>query len=219
MASIRLAVYMKDMILAALIERAFKEKQDALKARWTAFADKLYHETYPPALLKKMKALPDGFLRRDDDLKFKFGGDIKRLSWGPNRPISADHQCAVVETFPATHPHTDTYRDLERDQKQLDLLEQQRRAEIQAALDSATTVGALIAKWPEVEPFARHFIREKKVTSQLPVLQTDVLNKALNLPVTPEKPAKPKKEGKLISKADLAHKRFGKKPAKKVRRA
>lgn len=94
------------------------------------------------------------------------------------------------------------------------------KAEINAALNSVTTVNALIKLWPEVAPFAEPFLRKaRQQAAQLPVVQTAVLNKALDLPVTPEKPAKVKKEGKLISKADLAHKRFGKKPAKKVRRA
>ena len=58
------------------------------------------------------------------------------------------------------------------------------RVSTKATLAAANTVQRLIVLWPEVESFARQFLTEKQAAAVLlPVVQREMLNDALGLPV------------------------------------
>ena len=222
MTSIRLAVYMKDGIRQALMDRRFKEVREAGKKEWAKLGDALYKHLYPDAIRRKMKALPAGWLPKSTGVRFKFGGDFERVIWGDDRLIAACHENAAAAIFTANDTFTDTYRELKAAGAKRREQEQQLKAEINAALNSATTIHALIAKWPEVAPFCEPYLGKAREKAQLPTIQTAQLNSALDLPVTADKPArekKPKPVGKVVKKSDLARKVLGiKSPSKKARR-
>jgi len=58
------------------------------------------------------------------------------------------------------------------------------RVSTKATLEAANTVQRLIVLWPEVESFARQFLTDKQAAAVLlPVVQREMLNDALGLPV------------------------------------
>lgn len=185
MASVRLTEYMRDAIKNALLERAFGERDKALEAGKKKLADDIYKHLYPAPLLRKMKALPNGFLPKDDDQRVKFGGDFERVSWGDQRIVASEYK-GNAQVFDANHPFTDRYRDLKAVESKLEGEKREARAKANAALKNATTVGKLIAIWPEVKPFVEKYVR-KATPAPLPVVQTAVLNKTFDLPVPPVK--------------------------------
>lgn len=183
MSSIRLAVYMKDSILDALMERAFKERRDALKARKLALGDKVYKRLYTAAEIKAIKKVAGEFIRTRTGLNVKFGGDFCNVSWGEDRPSSREREGTLI--LNASDPLTDEYRDIEADKKKLGEDERRAKLEAQGKLNSASTVQRLIEIWPEVKPLAEPYLKVKR--APLPVLQNDVLNKTFKLPVEPVK--------------------------------
>lgn len=187
MASVRLTEYMRDSIKDALLERAFGERDKAIAADELKLADDIYKHLYPAPLLRKMKALPNGFLPKDDDQRCKFGGDFERVSWGePYRIVAAENRNNAV-VFDANHPFTDRYRDIKNRKAKLEEEKREARAKANAALKNATTVGKLLAIWPEVKPFVEKYLKKATTAAQLPVVQTAVLNKTFDLPVPPVK--------------------------------
>lgn len=181
MASVRLTEYMRDAIKDALLERAFGERDKALEAGKKKLADDIYKHLYPAPLLRKMKTLPNGFLPKDDDQRVKFAGDFTRVCWGDQRIVASEYK-GNAQVFDANHPFTDRYRDLKAVESKLEGEKREARAKADAALKNATTVGKLIAIWPEVKPFVEKYVR-KATPAPLPVVQTAVLNKTFDLPV------------------------------------
>lgn len=202
--AVRLTNYMRDSIRVELLTRRFKDEREQLSKDWTKLGEDCYRDLYPPDVLRKMKALPGSFFPSVNDLTFKFGGDVKQLYWGEDgttsRRVSFDHSEDVAKVYPATHPLTDRFRELNARKAKRKEQEQQLKAEINAILNSTSTVQALINKWPTVEPFARKYLQAAQKAAQLPVPVPEHLDKALDLPVTKDKPARPPAVKKVAKK-------------------
>jgi hypothetical protein len=183
--AIRLAVYMKDSILMALTEHAFKTRDDALTAEKVELGKKVYEQMYTAEERRLMAKLPADFLGTEHYQRVKFGGDYTNL------PLGGEHRVANgrgAPVFSASHEFTDIYRDIDKREKLLAQEKKQARVEAKAKLNSASTVQRLIDIWPEVRPFAEPYLKTKKTT--LPVPVNDVLNRKFNLPVSDAKAAK-----------------------------
>ena len=91
MASTRLTKDMRNVILSRLMKHAFDDREKQLKADERALGDDVYGDLYPARLLKKMCALPDGFLRKSSGLRVCFGGQRIIVSFGATRLIAEAH--------------------------------------------------------------------------------------------------------------------------------
>lgn len=182
--AVRLAVYMKDVIQQALLERAFGERQKAINAAKAGLGDKVYKEMYTLKERRFMVQAPDGFLPQLTSVRVQFAGDFAHLSLSAPRPGASEQR---TKKYDANHPYTDTFRDLNAKQKELEADRRQAKAELRAKLDSVSTVARLIEVWPEVRPFAAKFLEKKVAEKKLPVIQNDALNNTFKLPVEPAK--------------------------------
>lgn len=185
MASQRLTNYVREAILKAALDRAFKAREEELKAEQRAFADAVYHDQYPPELLSKMKALPDGFLLTDDDFRVRFGSNNwERVCWGERRIIAKKHEGTAI-IYDDDHALSLRFNELERKDEELCAEKTAAERNAKAVLNSVTTYNKLIEVWPEIEPLAAPFKQnEARATTfalSLPITQ---LNKALGLPPT-----------------------------------
>lgn len=181
---------MRRSIRDALLAHAFGEREEALEAERRKLGDDLYKHLYPAALQKKMKALPNGFLPKSEAQQVKLGGDWMPLEWGDSRPVSVDNRRNAV-VLDANHPITERFRDLRNRGDRLRAEKGEAAAKANAALKNATTINKLLKLWPEVAPFVEPYLRDAK-PAPLPVVQTEVLNKTFDLPVSAT--SKPRKK-------------------------
>lgn len=144
MATQRLTNYVREAILKAALDRAFKGREEELKAEQRAFADAVYADQYPPELLKKMKALPPGFLPTGDDFRVRFGANSwERVCWGEQRVISHAHKGSAI-TYEDGHALTARFNELERKDDQLNEEKNAAERQAKAVLNSVTTYNKLI---------------------------------------------------------------------------
>jgi hypothetical protein len=196
MASTKLTNWIREQIVRDLIAHRFTKPIDKLVKDRAALALKVYRDLYPRSLLAKIEALPEGWLSTDDDIRAQFSGRVDSLPFNGSaygdigkyrtktdtqfKPFLSKDMGRIVAVYEADHPLAILHAELVNRQKvicgQISAAEQQAKA----ALDSASTVGGIIALWPEIEPFAR---KHESAKAPLPALPTADLNRLLDLPV------------------------------------
>lgn len=181
--STRLSGYVRDQIVNALLNHAFSAREADLKNTEAELAKLVYDDVYPPALRRTMAALPAGFLPEQNCLSLEFDGEYTRLSWGDesqNRRVSHDHSGyrAVAKQYPPKDSLSRCFFDLQAKQALLAKDMKAAKAKAYGVLKSCSTVGALLKRWPEVEPFV-----PGDHTPNLPAVPVKQLNKTFGLPV------------------------------------
>ncbi|OJY66411.1 MULTISPECIES: Nmad5 family putative nucleotide modification protein [unclassified Rhizobium] len=196
--STRLTKDIREAIAKDLIKHRFEDAVKNVYAQRAALADAVYRDIYTKTQREQIEALPDGMLPTVDDLSVNFGTSYTHVyfsgySYGDlNKVVSADrtgsyrrvyykHKGGSVKVYDATHKLAVEYDRLSGVAADLvNEIDVARRSAI-AAMASVGTIKRLIEAWPEVAPFARRFDVERP---QLPMVQTDKLNKILDLPVS-----------------------------------
>ena len=199
--SIRLTNDIRRTITKDVLHHRFSREVDALIQDRADLANDVYNDVYPKSIRTRMANLPAGWLPEDSKINAKFGesggtylylpfnghpfNELGRYQNGQHqaemRRIQSRHVHGCAKIYPDGHQLSIRVRALKA--KTNDLLQEVRRAdrEIQAALNSVSTIKRLIETWPEVEPFTKQF--SKKSTPNLPAIPTGKLNQMLGLPV------------------------------------
>lgn len=203
MASTRLTNNIKSALLRRLIERAFKAQAQDMIDKHSAFAVRVYKDTFADKL-KKMNGLPEGWLPTNDRIKVSFAGQVQSMrfdgaleGWSIDSTLKgagaktlevkdmrftdkANGGCCNV--YDATHPLAEEFTAHKNEMA--DLISEIQAAERTArtAMDSVTTVGKLIEVWPEVEEFAKDFLDNGERKAVLPMVPRQKLNDILGLP-------------------------------------
>lgn len=181
MTAVRVTKSHKHQILVALLDRAFRDRREALTKRRLELGNAVYHRLYRDDELKSLKNIPTEFLNMSNSVRVQFASDYTCVYWEGMRPISSER--SGTQRFNARDPLTDLAREIEAEQKQLDSDEKTAKLEARAKLDPATTLNRLLETWPEIEPLARRFVKEPK-KDQLPVPANEVLNAKFKLPIS-----------------------------------
>jgi hypothetical protein len=175
MASIRLNQRMRDVILLRLMKHAFGEREKQLKEDEFFLGKDVYDDLYPNALRRKMRALPDGFLRKSSGLTVVFAGQRANVSFDGFRPIANDHDSYQgAKSYDASDELSVRYFEIEASARLLKEERDRARSMAKATLDACNTIKVLLELWPEAKPFVADF------TSSKPVLALTVSIKDLN---------------------------------------
>lgn len=181
MASTRLNKELKEDILDALIARTFSKKRDALRKARKDFALELYNSLYPPEMLARMKALPDGFFRTT--LSLRVNDDSwqgKEYKFDDPKIIAACHNGKLEKSQigPAMYDKHEKQIDKER---KLKTAIDEASAKAMSVMNSVSTVKRLIEVWPDIKKIAEPF--DIGVASiNVPAIRIEELNKAFELP-------------------------------------
>lgn len=176
--SVRLSAYVRDHVVQRLMNRAFDDRAKELEAQKNQLAFDVRADIYPQALLDEVEKIPEEWVNTDSDMRVSFGGEITWVYFGKEVRLPKSSQ-SVAKQYPADHPLTDRYRDLESQQDAYNDCRREAKANARATLRRFTTVAALLKGWPEVAPFLPEQV---KAPDNLPVVQTDVLNRVFRLP-------------------------------------
>jgi len=196
--STRLTKEIREAIANDLVKHRFEAAIKELYEQRAALADAVYRDLYTKAQREQIEALAEGVVPMADEISVNFGtsythvyfsgyayGDLNKVLPGSRstglRRIYYKHMNGSAKVYDATHKLSIEYdrlsgvlADLVKD------VDAARRAAL-GAMASVATIKRLIEAWPEVEPFARRFDVE---LPQLPMVQTEQLNKILDLPVS-----------------------------------
>lgn len=198
--STKLSSYIKEQIAKDLLRHKFRAEVKALLKKQAEFAEELYRHFFPEDVEQKMRDLPKGWLRYDNYFYLKFGNSgyhsfsvyfNGESSIGKHtRKIISDqkHKDAPTKPFPHSfdaniplgHELNKKNAALERERDALEEKIKHAELTLESTMNGSTTVGALIKKWPEVEPFARKY---DTGDPQLPAPPYTTLNNMFGLPV------------------------------------
>ena len=195
--SARLTKEIREAITTDLIKHRFESAVKEVYAQRAALADAVYRDIYTKAQREQIDALPEGMLPTVDDVSVNFGTSYTHVYFsgqtygalikvasavreGTSRRVHYKHKSGSVKVYDATHKLAVEYDRLSGVVSDLVKEIDTARLASLAAMASASTIKRLIEAWPEVEPFAKRFDTERP---SLPMVQTDQLNKILDLPV------------------------------------
>ncbi len=194
----------RESLAKKLITRSFNKKAQDFTYRSAELAVRVYRFCYA-ADLKKMEALPNGWLPTYDDITVIIGGEHVAFyfagTWKQSgrdwRFILAgvDRVDRIYHRFPnatkgqspivieASNPLCDEYRAMDAEFKDLVSEIESAHRTLVGTLDKFATVESLIKAWPEVEEFAKPYLSdETRRKAMLPVIPIDRLNAILDLP-------------------------------------
>ena len=175
MASVRLTQDMRKTILGRLMSHAFDKRLEQQRKEASHLGDDVYEDIYHRDLQKKMRALPDGFLKLTGGITVCFGGRRSNVSFSKMRPVAECHDTYEgARSYDASHELSVRHFETEKQGSVLREEMDRVRSLAKAALDSCTTLKNLVEAWPEAAPFVKDFAKSR------PVLALTVTIKDLN---------------------------------------
>lgn len=201
--STRLTNTIRERIALAVLRHRFSDSIEAMIADKAAFADEVYCDIYKKSDREKISALPAGWLPEEhrvgvkfDNTKFSYENiDFSGCVYGkisrtrvpqeksepaPRRRVLTKHSHGCAKVYDEGHRLAKKFVALKEREDELKVAIVAAERQVNAALESATTINKLVEIWPEVEPFARQF---DKSPIKVPAVPTEQLNKLLDLPV------------------------------------
>lgn len=150
-------------IVGKLIDHAFGKEAEAIDKMRAKLAEDVCRDLYPPALIKKMRALPEGFLPSGGLLRVSFGGEVDNVRVD-DRPVAYCHLTygEVARTYPASDEKSRRHSEIYAREAALREKMDRARREAASVLVRCRTLRQLVESWPEVEPFARDAVPEVK---------------------------------------------------------
>jgi hypothetical protein len=175
----KLTVYQQETIVKRVLEHRFAKAQAQLNSQTEALAEQAWLTIHTEADLAAVKRVPPGWLPKTSELRLKLGEAHHVVYFSPARVIPQCKRCTHV--FDALHPLTTAYRAMRDAETELISAKRDAQLAIKAVFRQAATLPKLLKVWPEVEPFVYGLGVEP---TNLPAVQTEQLNKLLDLPVT-----------------------------------
>lgn len=181
----RLTNTLRNTIAGAVIAHRFNKPREDLSKQWRLFGDEVYCDIYDTKTRRLMDRLPDGWLCLDGSYYVSFGGLRDTLNMVHKRrfPYSAVQTSAPIKIYPANHPLAEKHSALRNALKDVEDERTKYRLQVEAVLDSVSTVSKLLEAWPEIGAF----VPAAEAKAQVPALRIVELNAVLKLP--PEKAA------------------------------
>lgn len=201
--SVRLTNNIRGALLKKLIARAFKEKVQAQTRANADFVRRVYEDVFASSL-KRMNDLPNGWLPTDTDIKVQMSGEVVRLYfWGtldeynpgevfkladfeycrPNEyRFPSNAKSGVLGVYDGTHPLSTEFDRLRAQNAELQNTIWKAKKTAEAAMNAVGTVERLIKIWPEIEEFAKPYLKDGEQKALLPAIPRAELNAALHLP-------------------------------------
>lgn len=203
----------RETIARKALKDRFTADYQALAVRRAALAQSVYEAAYTAEQRALIESLPEGWLQEQVYMTANFAGATDhvyfdgstsnrryRYRTGKQEPEGSElfNNVRVEPTgksdrralpyneervnIPAG-PIVDEHRSIHADEQALNKLVNDTLRTTRATLAQFTTLKALIAAWPEIEPTARAVCPEvARVAKQLPAVVTAELNKTLGLP-------------------------------------
>ena len=176
--SSKLTISQKETIVNRVLAHRFDKATAALAAQTSAFAELAWRAVVTDADRLAVAKVPPDWLPKTAELRLKLGEAYHVVYFSPAREIP---QCKRrTHVFDAHHPVTTAFRMLQDDTTLSYAAERDAKQAINAVFQQATTLPKLLKIWPEVEPFVYGL---GATSANLPAVQTEQLNKLLDLPV------------------------------------
>lgn len=201
MRSVRLTTKMRGEINQDLLRHRFSDQVTELVSGYRSLALDVYNDIYSQRAQARMRELPKGWLGTSDSItvefdsgcgyvRLEFSGDLSYSSGlaalidaVPTVELMMAHSHRVgrcVGTYQEHHPLCKAYQALNNSKETLITAMREASMASLSALNSVSTLSALIAGWPAIEPFAE---QHKTPTQSLPMISVDRLNNILGLPL------------------------------------
>lgn len=188
MSSTKLNTAHRVSIRKNLMSKNSTKEYEVIDKELTQLADDIYAWRMG-ADAKKINSLPKGWMHSANNFSASIGGDHVRLKMSKERCFPAHFETeAYTSTFAkitAIDPLCDRHRELVGRKKDLEARDRRLEGEINAVLGSATTLEALVKKWPEVKKIAEEVVGKANTCTALAVNLTG-LNTALGLVKKPK---------------------------------
>lgn len=199
MASTRLTKSMREDIVKALKKRAFKDRRETVREMESDLAMAVYHDLYSIKELEHMEALGNEFFECEGQFRVRFG--TIGSSWNDTRLRFAydeeerqykrhrfGHQHRyTVANYDASHRLSEQALVWHKAKEKLDENLQKLEAELEAILETCTTLKKFHALWPEAKVVTEEMgLKETYLSASemLPAIPRD-MNCVLGL-VSPE---------------------------------
>lgn len=194
MKSVRLTQDMRQKILGRLLTHGFGKQVTALRADDEAFGLAVYEDVYDKLARRRMKSMPEGYMKQSLHLTVAFGGQQDQVVWKGHLPIASKDEYDRAKSYQADHPLAQRRDILERRRVALRAEKEGALHKIKAVLASCTTIRQLVEIWPEAEEFVRDFVASGPEAVTALALPIKSLNEQLGLPqVVVPSPAPAKK--------------------------
>lgn len=208
MATVKLNAHIRSSIRDRLMRHKFEEEIRQLTMAFAEFSEEVYKYRYDEVDREMLEAPEKGWFPESSSITVKFGPGSEGYTTlpyngrydmngllskhgprGKDRPdtlyrrmASKDIHTVAVE-FPITHRLSKRFFERKRWRDSLEETMHYTDKQVMAALNSVTTIGALLKEWPEVKPFAEDWTGPRP---GLPALPTYQLNNMLGLSVDGE---------------------------------
>jgi hypothetical protein len=199
----RLTNYIRETLALEIMRHRFSDEIEAFVTSRKSFASDVYDDLYRKVEREKIDALPAGWLPETNLISVQFGdtgaayaslyfnggvyGSFNKLRKKStdkieniNRRVLSKHNNHCAKVYAPDHRLSVRHQALISASK--DLGERISAAEKQAnaAINSVTTLPALLKSWPEIEPFTQRFFSNP---TKLPAIPVGKLNEIFKLPV------------------------------------
>lgn len=199
MASEKLTNTDRQSIVSNLLAHRFRvDFQDIARER-ALLAHRIYENVYDAGQRVRMGELSSGWLPLVDGIKVHLGSGVRRAVFNGSfegvgcalgnpsdkvfRPVLYCDHNSVACTYAVDHELTIAWDRLAQRLATAQETMSRAASQVRTVLNSCSTSGVLLRKWPEVEPFLP---ARMGVKPTLPALPTAQLNSMLGLPITTE---------------------------------
>lgn len=152
--STRLTVSDRENITNRMVADALKERKSAHKAAENALAARIFAHALGADRLALLAELPEGFVPEASCIDISVGGYWIRLEFAEPTRIPFDKRGACLIAIDGGTPLADEVFAIEAEAKAIKDMRRELDSTIGATLASFRTVEAMVAAWPETEPYA-----------------------------------------------------------------
>lgn len=182
MSSLRLTKSDRESVVNMAVKAAFEKKAAALAKQESELAIAAYEFLFPEKVRKLARSMPDGWLSDDSCLRLTFRGmqtTLKTLK-SVRVPSKNSYGCNRLGTI-NDEDLTARFLKLEGDKEDVKRERSELSCNLEALLNRMGTLRQLSEGWPEGVKFYAHLTPRE--TAAVPMIQIDVINKALGLPL------------------------------------
>lgn len=178
MTTVRLNGEIKSGIITACLESIYKEQEVSLKKVEQQLALDCYNTIFPKDVVKKVNALPEGWVREDSCLILNAAGWSVTLHAKEKVRVPHTNNCRQIGSV--TGELAERVQQLSQDKKKLTETRARNFAQLSSFLQNFKTLATLQQAWPEGEPFYKKYL-ESRSSTEVPAIYVAQLNESLGL--------------------------------------